>query len=171
MRLDIEKQVSKVLRSTGMGSVPVSLRTIADKYSVKIRYAPSKEFSGLLLRKNGVAYIGVNNKESELRQRFTIAHELGHLFLHTNDDAFIDHINHRDNSYGVGIKRSRQEIEANAFAAALLIPLKHLVQDFKEMKGDDLEDRDIERLAHKYQVSKEAMTYRILNLGLKIVTS
>jgi Zn-dependent peptidase ImmA (M78 family) len=166
----IENTASKILATSGVTSAPVPLQIVADKFSVKIKKAPSKEFSGLLLRKDNVSYVGINSRESITRQRFTVAHELGHLFLHTKDDTFLDHIDYRDNSYGGKIKRSRQEIEANTFAAALLMPQKFLLQDFKDIETD-LDDETVERLAQKYQVSKEAMNYRILNLGLKKLKS
>ncbi len=60
---------------------------------------------------------------STVRQRFTIAHELGHFFLHrASSTVFVDAapIFFRDESSSNGSQR--EEIEANAFAAELLMP-------------------------------------------------
>ena len=54
---------------------------------------------------------------------------------------------------------SLDEIEANQFSAALLMPEDHLTKDFAKV-------RSIKRLAEKYNVSKTAMEYRLVNLGL-----
>jgi Zn-dependent peptidase ImmA (M78 family) len=69
--------------------------------------------------------IWLKNAHSPLRQRFSVAHELGHLFLHmgyllkpetwARSDEYKDSVYHR---YGFGV----EEIEANLFAAALLMP-------------------------------------------------
>jgi Zn-dependent peptidase ImmA (M78 family) len=134
---------------------------IAEKLGIRIKRAPSDDFSGILLRKDGKALIGVNNTESHVRQRFTIAHELGHFFLHQAKDAFVDY---RDNQHG-GI-RSSKEREANMFAAAFLIPRTSLVADVKKISSKGIFEIEIENLAKKYDVSKESMNYRLLNLGL-----
>ncbi len=58
------------------------------------------------------------------------------------------------------------EIEANAFAAELLMPVSFLKRDLEE--GDDavdLSDDDaLKSLAAKYRVSVTAMTFRLANL-------
>ncbi len=88
-----------------------------------------------------------------LRNRFTIAHELGHYFLHS----------------GVGTKpikvmregSDRVEWEANWFAAGFLLPATRFKSDWRKAKGD------IGRLIHLYQVSGFAIELRQEYLGLK----
>lgn len=77
----------------------------------------------------------VNSSNSFVRQRFTIAHELGHLQLHTVK---------MDREIIVSSEKNagRLETEANAFAAALLMPKRliyqHLIRETTDI-GEDLE--------------------------------
>ena len=59
------------------------------------------------------------------------------------------------------------EIEANTFAAELLMPKKLLERDLRENLDDiDLgDDASVGRLANRYKVSISAMTFRLTNLG------
>ncbi len=159
----IEKIVEQLHQKFGVKNVPVQIEDIASKLEIKIKKAPapSDDISGLLIRKNGRALIGINENESHVRQRFTIAHELGHFFLHPAKDAFVDY---RDNQ--TGIIRSSKERQANMFAASFLIPQKQITLDVKRIAKGGIFDSEIEILAKKYDVSKEAMNYRLINLGL-----
>lgn len=157
----IEKIIESLHQKLGIKQIPVQIEQITTKLGIRIKRAPSEDFSGILLRKDGKALIGVNDTESHVRQRFTIAHELGHFFLHPAKDAFVDY---RDNQHG-GI-RSSKEREANMFAASFLIPRESLISEVKKISSKGIFDTEIESLAKKYDVSKESMNYRLLNLGL-----
>ena len=78
------------------------------------------KLSGLIIRQEGKTIISVKANEKEERQRFTIAHELGHFFLHNEylDKGLMDGIGFlpRDGSI------NKIENEANNFAATLLMP-------------------------------------------------
>ena len=62
------------------------------------------------------------------------------------------------------------EIEANYFAASLLMPREFLRKDVAQLarfNGEaDLDDKDIKSLARRYEVSQLAMSYRLVSLGL-----
>jgi Zn-dependent peptidase ImmA (M78 family) len=156
----IETQAEAILRKAGIGSLPVPVEEIAAKHQIRIRRAPHRDFSGMLIRKDGHALIGVSTSEPSVRQRFTIAHELGHFFLHTDKDAFVDY---RDNMKG--IVRTPREKEANMFAAALLMPRQILLKDFRAIAKDGLSDDELSSLAKKYVVSEDAMRFRLINLN------
>ncbi len=74
---------------------------------------------------------------------FIIAHEIGHMLLkHT--------CNTLDSEDGI------KETEANSFAAELLMPLEMIKRDCsKKFNLDDL--------ARRYTVSKEAICYRLMD--------
>lgn len=96
--------------------------------------------------------ITVNKTHHKNRQRFTIAHELGHYAL--------GHGAKEDVIYRNG-SQDPDEIEANAFAAEILMPkgvIHHLI--FNEGINT------VQELAHKFWVSEQAMIYRLKNLGL-----
>jgi Zn-dependent peptidase ImmA (M78 family) len=103
----------------------------------------------------GSSLVGYNDDKHIHRKRFTVAHELGHMLLgHTNTNS-----SHEFDVYdGEGF--DPKEVEANQFAAELLIPLL-LVK--KEIESGTT---DIEELARIFWVSKEAMFRKIINSGL-----
>lgn len=158
---EIEIQAELVLRRAGIDSPPVPVEEIAAKHRVRISRAPHREFSGMLIRKDGHALIGVNSGEAPVRQRFTIAHELGHFFLHPKKDAFVDY---RDNASG--IHRSPRERQANMFAAALLMPRHRLTKDCKMLARDGVTEAEVAVLARRYSVSEDAMRFRLINLNI-----
>lgn len=132
------------------------------------------ETSGLIYvdPKSGHAVIGLNVSHSKTRQRFTLAHELGHFLLHKRNEGglHVDEsdffVRFRDHHSADG--SDREEREANAFAAELLMPTGFLERDVKGM-GDGLslsDDTAIRALAQRYGVSLQALSIRLANLGL-----
>ena len=117
--------------------------------------------------KEGVPIIGVNSLHHPNRQRFTIAHELGHLELHREMITSNIHVDKnfpalmRDTTSATGTEQI--EIQANQFAAELLMP-RDLIDKAMEGKQFDIDDDGpIEELAKKFKVSKQALEYRIRN--------
>ncbi len=129
------------------------------------------EVSGVLYREPGNLIIAVNRHHAPNRRRFTIAHELGHLLLHQGRPVIVDHvvrarINLRDHRSSLATER--EEIEANRFAAHLLMPpgFVHYELDAALRRGLD-EQATIDRLARRFGVSTQAMEFRLTNLGLR----
>lgn len=83
------------------------------------------------------------------RKIFTLAHELGHHFLHEGDKLRVD-----DLDYSKDDKDTLEESQANYFAASLLVP-----KDLFEKKLQ--EDLSIDRLAEFFQVSPVVIRNRI----------
>ena len=111
--------------------------------------------SGFLNQLDDGWCIFVNKYENERRQRFTIAHELGHFLLHKSKPTFEkDFIFFRDNN------NNKEEREANDFAAELLMP-ENYVRDYIA-KGNNT----IKLLADKFYLSTPAVKYRVYKLGL-----
>ena len=84
---------------------------------------------GILFRDGDHHVIGVNSAHPPVRQRFTIAHELGHRALHPGRELILDvpvRVNLRDKTSSMA--SDIEEIEANAFAAALLMP-QQMIRD------------------------------------------
>jgi Zn-dependent peptidase ImmA (M78 family) len=157
----IEEKAEEILEFAKVTKVPVDVSHMSKRLEIVVKYAPSAEFSGLLYRKDGKAFMAINNKDPEVRQRFTIAHELGHFFLHPQKDTFVEF---RDNGT-THSPRSLKEIQANQFAAALLMPRKNLLKDIISYQDTGITDKVIQALAERYQVSEESMNYRLRNLS------
>lgn len=90
-------------------------------------YSPlDNELSGLIYIKKNTPIIGINSLHHPNRQRFTIAHECGHLLLHKALVSGGIHVGKRfpmlmrDSVSVTGV--SEIEIEANLFAAETLMP-------------------------------------------------
>lgn len=150
----------------------VDVNEIAEKLGLQVTaHDLGANVSGVLYIDKGKGTIGYNDTESEVRQRFTIAHEVGHFILHRlENEIFVDKkefkVLFRDDKSSTG--EIKQEREANAFAAALLMPRERVIKELDKMKfdlGDDKEDV-IKELANTFKVSTQAMMYRISNLEL-----
>jgi Zn-dependent peptidase ImmA (M78 family) len=157
----IEREAERLLSQLDMTAVPTPIEDVADLLGLRISRAPSVEFSGLLLRKDGMALIGVNSSEAPARQRFTIAHEIGHFILHPQKDAFVDF----RKTLSSGDARDPRERQADMFAAAILMPRRALLKDFRKLAGDVDRASITKTLSRRYSVSEEAMRFRLINLN------
>lgn len=157
----IEATAEKLLAELDVREVPTPIEEVARLLNIRISRAPSTDFSGLLIRKDGRALIGINSREASVRQRFTIAHELGHFMLHPQKDAFVDYRKERT----TGETRPPRERHADMFAAALLMPRRTLLKDFRRLAKDGYTDEITTTLARQYDVSEEAMRFRLINLN------
>lgn len=103
--------------------------------------------------------LAFNKNKPEVRQRFSIAHELGH-YLSGHNNFSHEHETHVDRDKKYLDPHHRDEEEADEFAAELLMPESML-------KKDVLEDSmEIEALAKRYKVSEQAMIIQLINLKL-----
>ena|SRR6266581_6793776 len=173
--LPAQKEARKLLDKYSVTKVPVPVEEIAVGEGAQIaRHHFEGSESGFILRDGKRVIIGVNTRTSERRQRFTIAHEIGHLLLHEGKPLIVDHavrIDWRDERSSQAT--DAQEIAANAFAAELLMPPELIVSNLRDYV-DSVESRNgvvarddlIARLARVFNVSAEAMGYRLINLGI-----
>lgn len=161
----LRKRAAELL--TGISGLPVDLEAVARRLGAEIRlFDLEPDVSGVLYRDGTRQVIVVNQSHSSERRRFTIAHELGHLALHKGEPVHVDegfHVNFRDLRSATA--ENVEEVEANAFAANLLMPADRLRADL-EHETFDLGggDETLERLAKRYGVSKQAMAYRLAAL-------
>lgn len=167
----IENQAQQLLQEMNIKRPAVNVEKIAKARGLKVIPYELGDVSGVLYVDKGKGTIGYNPNESEVRRRFTIAHELGHYELHRlNKEIFVDNGKKqfkalfRDHRSSTG--EDLLEQEANAFAAALLMPRNLLIKEIEkrhiDLSGDD--DNVIRDLAEKFNVSLQAMTIRIGNL-------
>lgn len=150
-------------------SLPVKVDKIIRKQGIKlIPYEMGDDVSGILIIEHNNSTIGYDKNESKVRQRFTMAHELGHFMLHKDGELFVDKgfkTMYRPSSNTPSDQW--QEWEANEFAACLLMPQNLLEEEFKKLEVDYEDDSWIKKLADDFQVSLSAMSIRLSRLGLK----
>jgi Zn-dependent peptidase ImmA (M78 family) len=179
---NIEKIAEQLIEELGINELPVPVDKIAEKKGITVKPFDDlgDDVSGVLVVENGEGTIGFNSSHSKVRRRFTIAHELGHYVLHNNNttELFVDtsahyipenysniKIEYRNHLSSEGTVKKEQQ--ANAFAAALLMPKKFLVEEIKNHHFDLSDDESISQLAKTFNVSMLAMSLRILNTDLK----
>lgn len=89
------------------------------------------------------------------------------MILHARDGLKVDTvIQFRDDRSTLGT--DPKERQANQFAAALLMPAESIDERVKDALDSGVVSRDAlaSRLAQEFDVSIEAMTYRLINLGI-----
>lgn len=144
------------------------IEDLVKKLGIELKISSLESMSGFAYQKEGRKVIGVNEDESSKRQRFTIAHELGHMLMHGENDVQFDNKNEfvyfRDDNSTTGL--SPKEVEANAFAAELLMPSEKLRSKIATLGGIDMTDDDtkVEKLAKEFGVSFTAMSVRLSTL-------
>lgn len=169
------RRARQLLEKGGVTGTPVPLERLAELCRASIRYEPFEgEVSGMVhCPPGGGGIIGVNSEHTKTRQRFTIAHEIGHLLLHGDEEFHIDEkrpLARRDEVSSQAV--DWREIEANQFAAELLMPNDLVRKSVDALIKKNVEitvEEAVERLARDYGVSQLAMTHRLTNL--KIISS
>ncbi len=164
-------QAKETLKAAGVTRPPVPVEALAARMGINIVPEPLEpEVSGMLYRRAGHSLIIVNSRHALVRQRFSIAHEIGHYLLHPHEEAFVNHlrIDHRDAKSSLGI--DAKEMEANSFAASLLMPEEWVykwVKDALSKAPIGASDEDlIAKLARAFDVSQNAAHIRLVNLGI-----
>lgn len=124
--------------------------------------------SGQIRRIESGSYeITTTKQEHYFRQRFTMAHELGHFVLHRDiigdgiDDDQMYRSTEAGNFYNTRIKQIH-EAQANSFAATVLMP-EQLVRNAVDELGVN-----VGSLIRRFQVSPSAMRWRLRSLGYPI---
>lgn len=137
-------------------TVPVQTVSIANALGIKVYKVPGwpTDLSGMV-RKNvdseGGFDIFVNQDHPEVRRRFTIAHEIGHVILHPHliGDGITD-----DALLRSGLSNT-VEAQANRFAADLLMPRDKLSECIKNGITS------VRELAGRFNVSEQSMAIRL----------
>ena len=157
-----------LLEQHAVKTIPVPIERIAKSLGIRVEYAPlDGELSGLAHIRDHVPIIGINALHAPNRRRFTLAHELAHVRLHRDELEHAVHVDRgslrRDALAAEGVDRI--EIEANAFAAELLMPTHLLISELKRHPVDLEDDAAVAALAKRFRVSDAAMRYRLNSLG------
>ena len=170
-RRQVEQRAAAVLREAGVTEFPVDVEAVARRRGLDVvPYDLGDGVSGALFVDGDAATIGYNPSDPPVRRRFTVAHELGHYELHARTaPLFVDRsfaVAYRDGRSSTG--EVRREREANAFAAALLMPASAIHEAVQDLEFDlaSEDETAVRELARRFGVSSQAMMFRIMNLGL-----
>lgn len=149
----------QLLEHLGITTPPVRLAPLVKACGARMRsWAFSGDVSGVLLDLDGPV-IGYNDDHPYTRRRFTIAHELGHYLLNHHERFHVDlRAPVSSQSEPPGFKYE-VERDANQFAAEILMPVRMVTEAHQTT-------RDVSTLASTFEVSREAMGFRLVNLRL-----
>ena len=150
----------KLISEARIHEPPISVVNISDRLGLKLfSYTGFPDsISALFDFKNKQILINPNHHEN--RQKFSIAHEIGHFVLGHFDSE--DDTNNEDVYFAEYLKlkhSAEKESEANEFAAELLMPLSLI-------KKQLLISHDPVKLAEIFKVSEAAMWVRLSKLNL-----
>lgn len=160
----IRNAAEELRLATGVvGQTMLPLNAIADFLQFRIMlFQPqenNKDISGAIDYPQRI--IHVNSSDSVGRQRFTISHELGHMLIHSeyqDRPGWVYDYRLPDMSH----KKSVREQEADLFAAELLMPAELLKEQLDNNAGN------VNEVANAFQVSTEALRYRLDFLNLEL---
>ena len=161
-----ERAARDARRSLGIpetGPIGDLLSLAEDRYDVPVLIEPfnADHIAGVLLRQaSGASFVAVNADHGPVKQRFTLAHELGHIQM--------DHQPRVELMTDLfGRARDPQEIEANYFAAEFLAPrpaVRRWVEDRDLLGAIDADV--VARLALSFGIAFPTTCYRLERAGL-----
>ena len=165
-RSDVDRLAKEILTQHGLFSVPVDPVVLANLLGVTVNNAKfsDESWAALIAKRDHTTRIFVEQSDPPYRKRFSIAHELGHHFLHLPGEGEIvdkhaDMFREKEPSIGSVSEERIREIQANWFAAALLMPAELVHIEWHR-------DPSVKRMATLFNVSEEAMGYRLDTLDL-----
>lgn len=140
--------------------VPFPVKSALEQLGILTVFRPLSDSSyGMSIKmKDGLRFMLVSSNSTIGRQHFTIGHELYHLYYDENPQP---HMCGMDG-------KAPTEQSADMFASNLLLPrvglLAMLPEDFPTSKKLDL--ATVVRMEQKFQVSRQALLYRLKRLGI-----
>jgi len=161
---DAEREADNVRCDVlGPKTFPIDPAEIATALGLRVfEVSLDGNISGALVKLDAESdpVILLNRSEGELRQRFTCAHEIGHFVQRLNSHELASSYQWIDRRTQLAEPwTNTNEMYANAFAAALLMPKSLITHEYKIT-------RSTVDLAAKFRVSASAMQYRLTNLRL-----
>ena len=161
---EIYKSINFPLDFDTTKEIAFPISKVLEKENIKLMDfdIDNNDVSGAILVDNESTQILVNSKDKRTRRRFTVAHELGHYYLHKEqfqqDGAFIDY---RDGS------KNEKEQEADYFAGYLLAPTEKIEEIYGVLKKiySEISER-VNWLAERFNVSRNAMYVRLSQEGI-----
>ena len=162
----IKKKINELMEQYSLKTIPVDLNKVLKKEKIEVAEKDfteyenkvNKQISGMLYIDGNTKLIFVNKRDNKGRQNFTIAHELGHYFLHGGKES--------SNEVFVSFRgdHNLREAEADRFAAELLLPAGRVREEYKSVIYPT-----VSYLAEKFNVSKQAMGIKLDQMGLSYI--
>ena len=123
------RAAEQLVKDLGIAALPIDPFAIARNRKIDVCAKPSSNsgVSGMLIRLGNLFAIGYATHIDNVRfQRFSVSHELGHYFLPGHIDAVLGDSDVHESHAGF-TSSNRYEIEADHFAAGLLMPSQFFI--------------------------------------------
>lgn len=163
-KLKLNTQASILRKKLGEDEFsPIDIFTLVQTIeNLTLIFYPLENISGICYKGAQSNVIVINSNQSVGRQRFSLAHELYHLYYDKSEQHMVSMA-----TIGEGDENERN---ADQFASYLLIPPASLLSQIDNLKTkrnrDELAIDDVIAFAQYYGVSHGAMLYRLKNEGL-----
>lgn len=159
------KEALKVFKNVAK-TIPVEIEPLFKHFGLQlVKKDLDDKISGMLVLNADQKIVIINQNQSTQRQRFTAMHELGHFILHQGaSEYFIDMTVEWRRESAEGLNQA-QEVEANSFAANLLMPEQEIQRVAEEHGFLYFGEEEIIQMAKLFKVSKPAMKIRLVSLG------
>ena len=147
-------------------ALPIDSFDIAGRMGLQVKEISVKSnvAGGLVKEKDTPPIIFVNKYDALNRQRFTVAHEIGHYYRHFMDRHEFEYMDYRDQLSSTGT--DAEEVYANQFAANLLMPEDMIRSAFETLEFFSADSSRALKMAGIFGVSVDAMSIRLGVFGL-----
>lgn len=148
---DVEHAAGELRRRWELGQAPISnLMEILEERGIRLfELDASETFHGLSAWAGDTPLIAIRRQDDLLRQRFTIAHELGHMLLDFEQDC----------------EGRAREKRCHDFAGALLLP-REVILNALGRKRAHIDIWEAKRIKGIYGISIQATITRAYRLGI-----
>jgi Zn-dependent peptidase ImmA (M78 family)/DNA-binding XRE family transcriptional regulator len=151
---DIESVANQIRKQWKLGLEPLpDLIDIFEEHGIKVFEIDNElypKFDGLSASINNMPIIVIGNQWPGDRQRFTLAHELGHLVL---------------NGFFTPASLDNEEKYCNRFAGAFLLPKEALISILGEHRNY-IEPRELSLLKQEFGISMQGILHRAEDIGI-----
>lgn len=151
-------EAAALRQEQGLEHGNVDLDALAERLKIEVVYAPSKAspIEGMYLRRGGRAFALVNSERAATRQRFTLAHEIGHhVFARNAQEVEVVDLDYLREKKG-------EERQVNLFASALLMDAHGVRAAVADLPFEDA----IATVVRSYEVSVDTAAIRLSELDL-----
>lgn len=163
----LSEVVNKVLKELLDGAYEgpqVDFDLICQRLNVTLFMAKFKDsdVNGMVKRADGGFEVYIRKEHPKNRQRFTLAHEIGHIVSYQAHSFSFDKLSCPDGyiERRTQLRKDPAEVEANEIAGNILMP-----EEFLESLISKLKNPNLRNLAEEFGVSVAAMSVRLNKLG------
>jgi Zn-dependent peptidase ImmA (M78 family) len=155
-------QLASLLAQRFVKTSPPDLAQLCKELGLRVQEVPAKGFDGMLVRsksgQKGIVAVKASIREAS-RKRFTIAHEIAHFVIPHH--RLLKNVCEEKKIDSFDTRLNKPEIEANEFAAELLLPSAILGKRFNL---NELSLSEISTVATEFETSLTATVRCFLNL-------